>query len=819
MMTVLRCIVDNHDITLVMVAVLVCTAGSWITIRLFRRAVATTAMEKLSWIVLSAVVAGAAIWCTHFIAMLGYQPGVPIGFDAVLTIVSLLLAIGGATIGFAAAASSITRMAPAIGGAIIGTAVVVMHYTGMMAYRVQGIVSWDMSYLIASIVLSVTLSAAAFHFAVRWKKSTDAYTAAGLFVLAIISLHFTGMTAFRVEPLLVDGSFSNPEALRALALAVAGVSIPVVGIGIASHLIDNRARAEASEALSNMSNGLVMVAGNGTVRLFNARVLDLLGLMPADMKVGMTVDQFVGNIGFRQHWDLSETQRVIADIRSWLERKANTHIEHHFNNGTILSISCHPMPDGGAILTYDDVTEARQGQRQIAHMAFHDALTNIPNRRRFAEHIAALSKGGSFAMLMLDLDRFKAVNDTLGHGIGDQVLIETTRRIRDNCRPSDMLFRLGGDEFAVLGKLTREQAGALADHLIAGFTHPFEVGEHTITVGLSVGIAIADKGEDPEFVRRMADLALYKAKENGRGRAEIYREGMIEEAEQRRRVESDLAIAVEAGQFELHYQPLYTLPSRDLAGFEALLRWHHPERGTVLPGEFIPAAEQSGAILEIGAWVIDEACRQAALWPANLYVSINVSPVQLRSTDTLRQITEALDRHGLAPSRIEIEVTETAMVEDSGEISMALAELRALGVRIAMDDFGTGYSSLVHLREFQLDRIKIDTSFITASHTDPHAASVVRAITTMAREMAISTTGEGVENEIQLTNLVEYGCGTAQGYFLGRPVDASSATALAAAKTDRPADESPPATALFPLRSAFLGAPGIEVAPLPSPSK
>ncbi|MGX7745779.1 putative bifunctional diguanylate cyclase/phosphodiesterase, partial [Rhodopseudomonas parapalustris] len=245
-----------------------------------------------------------------------------------------------------------------------------------------------------------------------------------------------------------------------------------------------------------------------------------------------------------------------------------------------------------------------------------------------------------------------------------------------------------------------------------------------------------------------------------------------------------LATAVQAGQFELLYQPLYALPGRTLAGFEALIRWHHPERGLVSPAEFIPVAEQCGAIVEIGAWVIDEACRQAALWPADLYVSINVSPVQLRSVDVLRQITEALARHALTPRRIEVEVTETAMVENSEQIVLALAGLRALGVRIAMDDFGTGYSSLVHLRELELDRIKIDRSFISISDTDPNAAAVVRAITTMAKEMAISTTGEGVENEDQLANLVEYGCGTAQGYLLGRPVDASKASILVGMEPD-----------------------------------
>ncbi|MEZ5764551.1 MAG: EAL domain-containing protein [Xanthobacteraceae bacterium] len=611
----------------------------------------------------------------------------------------------------------------------------------------------------------------------------QAAIATGILVLAIVSLHFTGMTAFRVEPLLVDGNFSSPEALRALALAVAGVAVPIVGAGLASHLIDNRARTEASEALSNMSNGLVMIAGNGTIRLFNDRVRNMLGLLPEQLRVGMSIDQHVRNIGFNEQWDEADMERIIADIHSWLTQKSKSRVEHHFSNGTILSISYQPMPDGGAILTYDDVTEARHGQKQITHMAFHDALTGLPNRRSFSDQIAMLSKSDSFVMLMLDLDRFKEVNDTLGHAVGDALLVESARRLRDNCRPSDMLFRLGGDEMAILGKMTQDQAETLADRLIESFARPFEIGEHTITIGLSIGLAMANRGNDPEFVQRMADLALYKAKGDGRGRAEIYREGMIEEAAQRHQLEKDLYLGVESGQFELHYQPLYSLPGRELTGFEALLRWHHPERGMVPPSEFIPAAEQSGAITDIGAWVIDEACRQAALWPDNLYVSINVSPVQLRSVDTLRQIADALAKHKLMPRRIEVEITETAMVENNEQIAIALAGLRALGVRIAMDDFGTGYSRCAPAR-IRVDRIKIDRSFISASHTDSNAAAVVRAITMMAKEMAISTTGEGVETEDQLSRLVECGCGTVQGYLLGRPVDARSASVLAGGRPD-----------------------------------
>jgi diguanylate cyclase (GGDEF)-like protein len=774
MKTVLACITDQHDLILVLIAAMVCIAGSWATIRLYRRALATTAVERSAWLVLTSVVAGAAIWCTHFIAMLGYDPGVAVGFDPVLTIVSLLVAVFGAVIGFAIATSLPLRTAPLIGGAVVGLAIAVMHYTGMMAYRVQGIVTWDMSYLVASISFSVMFSALALYLTGRRHDARTEFLAAPVLAFAIVSLHFTGMAAFRVEPLLIDGAFSNPDALRALAVAVAGVALAIVGAGIASHLIDNHARAEAGEALRNMSNGLIMVAGNHTIRLFNPRVRELFALGPEQIHIGMTLEQYIRNIGSNVGWDEARVGRVVANHEDWMRRGEITRLEHHFDDGNILQVTCQPLPDSGAIITYDDVTEAREGQRQIEHMAFHDALTGLQNRRSFSEKIDSLARQSGFTMLMIDLDHFKPVNDTLGHGVGDTLLGAVARRLQDLCGPEDTLFRLGGDELAVLCAAEPDHAMALAEDILHALKRPFFVHEHAITIGASIGLATAPRGAAPERVQQMADLALYKAKETGRGGIEVYSEGMIEEAARRREIETALAEAVACGQLELYYQPLYALPEKTLKGFEALLRWHHPERGTISPAEFIPLAEETGAIIGIGAWVIEEACRQAASWPHDLYVSINVSPVQLRSADILMRFTQALERHAITPGRIEVEVTETAMVEDAARIAAALNGLRALGIRVAMDDFGTGYSSLAHLRAFELDRIKIDRSFIDASDDDATAMAVVRAITTMARDMGIATTGEGVETDSQLHNLVAIGCDTAQGYLLGKPIDAQA---------------------------------------------
>ncbi len=786
MMNVISCTVYSHDIRLVLLAALTCAAGATATIRLTHRATRSTAMEKAAWLLIASIVAGASIWCVHFIAMLGYKPGVPIAFDSVLTIMSLMVAIVGAGIGFAIATSARYRFAPAIGGAILGLAIVSMHYTGMMGYRVQGIVSWDRSYLAASILLAAALTAVSLHIALATQFANRLVAASGVLVVAIVSLHFTGMTAFHVEPMLVDGSFSNPEAMLTLAIAISFVAAVIITAGIASQLIGTSARAEASEALINMSNGLLMIAPNLTVRLYNNRVREMFGLDPADLRIGMPLLQYLRNVGAKAGWDEARTQRVYDNHVKWMASDVTERLDHHFDNGDVFTIVCRPLPEGGAVITYDDVTEAREGQKIISHMAFHDALTGLANRRSLADKITKLHGEQRYAMLLIDLDRFKAVNDMLGHGVGDQLLVEVAQRMLAAVGDEGTVFRIGGDELAVLTRSDTEAARAMGKQIVETISSSFNIAGHTLSIGCSIGVAFADAATGTETVQQMADLALYKAKENGRGRIEFYCDGMIESAASRRQIERELVGATAAGQFEMHYQPLFSLPARNLVGFEALLRWNHPDRGMVSPAEFIPLAEQTGAIVEIGAWVIDEACRQAALWPNDTYVSINISPVQLRAVDILKQLTAAFDRHGITPSRIEVEITETAMVDSSEQIRGILAGLRALGVRIAMDDFGTGYSSLAHLREFELDRIKIDRSFINASRDDAGAAAVVRAVTGMAADLKIATTGEGVETAEQLEKLVALGCGTAQGYHLGRPLTAVAATELVGGRAKKP---------------------------------
>jgi diguanylate cyclase (GGDEF)-like protein len=437
--------------------------------------------------------------------------------------------------------------------------------------------------------------------------------------------------------------------------------------------------------------------------------------------------------------------------------------------------------------TLEDITERRRNEARIAHMAHHDALTGIPNRVLFQERLQeALDRGRRgerFALLYLDLDRLKAVNDTLGHPVGDALLQAVSARLQLELRQTDTVARLGGDEFAVL-QIAADQprhATVLAQRLIDSLGAPYLVGGHQVNVGVSIGIAMtAGEDEDATILLKNADLALYRAKADGRGTWRFFEPEMDAHMQARRLLELDLRRAVEAEQFEVYYQPVLDLNTRRLTGFEALVRWHHPERGLVSPVEFIRFAEEIGLIGPIGEWVLLRACEEAAGWPDGIKLAVNVSAVQFRRGPALIDIiARTLRATGLPAFRLELEVTETAMLHDTEDTLAMLHLIRDLGVAIAMDDFGTGFSSLSHLRRFPFDRVKIDQSFVRGlTESESDCAAIVRAIITLCASLGIAVTAEGVETEAQSAWLVAEGSVEAQGYLFSRPIPAEAISAL-----------------------------------------
>jgi len=438
------------------------------------------------------------------------------------------------------------------------------------------------------------------------------------------------------------------------------------------------------------------------------------------------------------------------------------------------------MPGGGWVVTHEDITEQRAAEAKIFHMAHYDALTNLPNRvlfrRQLVDRLAHAERDRKFAVLCLDLDRFKSVNDTLGHTLGDQLLKQVAERLQACLGEQDIIARLGGDEFAIIQREIEEPTDttALAASLIEAIGHPFDLGGNQVVVGLSVGIAIAPTdAREPDALLMNADMALYRAKADGRATYRFFEPEMDALMQSRRALELDLRKAVTNGEFTLHYQPLVGLKHDAICGFEALIRWNHPQRGMISPLDFIPLAEETALILPIGEWVMRQACADAAKWPGDISVAVNLSAVQFKTPNLSQIVVSALAQSGLAHGRLELEITESVLLANTESTYATLHQLRELGVRVSMDDFGTGYSSLSYLRSFPFDKIKIDRSFVHDLSSNPDSVAIIRAITGLGASLGMATTAEGIETGEELECLRREGCTEAQGYYFSRPVPAS----------------------------------------------
>ncbi len=539
-------------------------------------------------------------------------------------------------------------------------------------------------------------------------------------------------------------------------------------------------------ALNNMAHGLAMLDEELNLIVCNRRYLDMYGLSPDVVRPGSTMRDIVEHsVALGNYRDITPDEI----LSGYFERlAAGQHLSHRqLADGRIIKVLYHPMEHGGWVAMHEDVTERRKAEQHIAHMAHHDALTDLPNRVLFRERMAeglvkAEATGEPLALLCLDLDHFKSVNDTLGHPIGDQLLSAVAERLAKVVGRTGMLARLGGDEFAILLRsATSQVAETLARRLVRTMTDPFVIDGHLINTGLSVGIAVApEDGTAGDHLMKCADLALYRAKSEGRGMFRFFEPDMSRRLQARRELELDLRQALSAGEFSLAFQPQVRASSGALSGFEALVRWHQIARGPVSPADFIPLAEETGLILPIGEWVLREACREAARWPAPLKVAVNLSPVQFKNRRLVRFVMETLAETGLAPSRLELEITEAVLLQNDDITIAMLHELRSHGIRIAMDDFGVGYSSLSYLRSFPFDKIKIDRSFIADLDRNRDNAAIVRAMAGLGASLNVDTTAEGVETAEQLAVVRHCGCTEVQGYLISAPRPAAQIDALIA---------------------------------------
>ena len=542
--------------------------------------------------------------------------------------------------------------------------------------------------------------------------------------------------------------------------------------------------------------------------VINSRYLEIFKLPPGLVRCGMTLSEVIEELVLHGCYRADLTVEGLCELtRNSVLSGLTAPVHRELADGRVVAATHRRMPSGGWVSTFEDVTERRQVEERLSYMARHDPLTGLPNRTLFREHMEQLrTRGVTPAVLCLDVDRFKSVNDTLGHPIGDGLLREVALRLKSVAGAADMVVRLGGDEFALVRAEDSgpEAIAQLAANIVDTMTLPFEIEGHQIVVSASVGVALTDVGNsDADSLLKSADMALYRAKAEGRSTFRFFEPEMDARLQARRSLELDLRTALHLDQFELFYQPLVSTATGGITGFEALLRWRHPERGLVPPACFIPLAEETGIIDEVGAWVIETACAEAMTWSSEIKVAVNLSPIQFRNRLLAARVAGCLARTGLSPARLELEITESVLLNDSDGVLIILNELKLLGVSIAMDDFGTGYSSLSYLRKFPFDKIKIDQCF-TRSLLESGGLAIVRAVIGLGRSLNMDVIAEGVETIEQLRALQDEGCLQAQGYFFGKPTPASELPALI-----DPERES---------RAAVSSAAGCSSAPLPKPS-
>ncbi|KQT17705.1 diguanylate phosphodiesterase [Methylobacterium sp. Leaf399] len=771
MLTVVGCLVEAHDFRLVALAAAICALSALTTVFLVSHAHRADSWMQVGWLAVAAGAGGSGIWATHFIAMLAYAPGLPGGYDIALTALSLVIAVVLVGSGLSIAVLVGGSLAAWAGGAMLGLGIAAMHYTGMAAYYVAGNKDWDLATATLSIILGTILGSAALATRLGSNGVRRQLLSALLLVLAICGHHFTAMGAVTItpDPTIVISEAAVPNSWLAVAVALASFAILLLaGAALGLDIRDRRHAKRETDRLRSLANAAVeglMVCTGDTIVSANNSFARLVGVTQEAL-AGSSLSTFLP----------AEAARLA--LASHPERPVETELRRADGGMVPVEVIMQTVEHAGQphyAVAVRDLRARRKAEHQIQFLAHHDPLTGLANRASFGKRLdqemrAADASKRNLAVLCLDLDRFKEVNDLFGHAAGDAMLENVARIVTSELADTQMMARLGGDEFAVLMPCDGpSEAGRLAERILEALRSGETEGSGP-QIATSIGIALyPDDADERTMLLNYADTALYRAKSEGRGTYRFFEARMGLEVRQRRLLEHDLRHAVARGEMHLVYQPQTDVGSGEVTGFEALLRWNHPKRGYISPAVFIPIAEESDAILQIGEWVMREACREASSWPRPLSVAVNVSAVQIHSPHLVGLVHEILLQTGLAPHRLEVEVTETALIRDPSRALLTLRQLKSLGLRIAMDDFGTGYSSLSNLRSFPFDKIKIDSSFVRDVDTNEQTAAIVRSVLGLGSGLRLPVLAEGVETAAELNFLIAENCHAAQGYLMGRP--------------------------------------------------
>lgn len=779
MFKVLECVAVQHDHALVALAAGICVVGMLAFFLIHRRANECSEKRRKIWLLVAAVTGGLSVWATHFVAMLAYQGTVAIEFELVLTVISAVIAAVGFWVSLRIVDEG-TLKSEIIAGTVATLTVAAMHFVGTEAIRAAATIRYEIGVIPVAAVLSIGLLTFAFRMSMRRKNRRGLWAAIGASVLSICLLHFSAMSATTLVPdpslpeVSLDGDIGRIWMVWAVSVVVGMIVLAgTIASFLDRYLTDLRGFANATlEGLAVVREGVIIEA--------NARFPAMLGLRDRDV-IGRSPDALMVAADGISLIDVERTRAVEAAPLKAGPLKPGKE--------AFLEVAVHTIEYRGRqcqVLAVRDLTEKRIAELRVEHMARHDALTDLPNRSLFNEKLeTAIDIAGSaderLAVLALDLDRFKAVNDVFGHAEGDRVLVKVADILRRCAGSTDTPARIGGDEFIILQPGLDQPTAAylLADRILDTFRQEMNVNFDPKAVGVSIGVSIfPEDGRTADELRNAADMALYNAKFNGRGTAAFYSADMDADLRQRRLVESELRHAALRDQLSLVFQPLFDASNGTCTGYEALMRWKHPELGQVSPATFIPVAEETGIIVTLGEWALREACRTAASWDDGLAVAVNVSAVQFRFPDLVDTVAAALTDSGLEPHRLELEITETSLIENREAVLAMLKKLRALGVMIVIDDFGTGYSSLSNLQTFPFDKIKIDRSFIWQMEEDDSARAIVKAIIGLGKSLDLPVVAEGIETFGQHRMVIEEGIEQLQGFLLGKPKSAGEVEVL-----------------------------------------
>jgi diguanylate cyclase (GGDEF)-like protein len=775
MLDVIQTLLFEHDLKLVALAALICALSAFSAITLFTHARKSGSGMRKIWLAIAAVATGSGIWATHFIAMLAFNPGMALGYDFMVNLSSLGIAITVTGGGLWFAAIGTRRSDSWLGGAVVGLGISAMHYTGMAAVLIGGEISWRPELVALSILYGLIFGALAIGLSARSDRFAAKLQGTLLLTLAICLMHFTAMGAAGFENCFAVVSPSNSITAVLMPTAIAGGSLFILVAALVGVYLEVRERrreqleaARMSELANAAVEGLVVCEDDRIITVNNS-FLQLIGQSDPGLVINRPVSDFI-------------PASALTELREQPERSTETEVGAGEENSVPVEAILRNVDYAGhprQVIAFRDLRDRREAEQYIRYLAHHDALTGLPNRTSFSEQLeremnAARRYGRRMAVICLDLDRFKQVNDLFGHAAGDQLLKQVATCMNEALEPDQYGARLSGDEFAIIVPDIDmpSKAGGVAQKLLDSFSRQNTTAGEVSHLSASIGIAIYPENADTAAaLMSHADTALYRAKQDGRGSYSYFQDEMGAQMRERRLLEHELRLALDKDQLRLVYQPQVEIEGGRIVGFEALLRWRHSERGDIPPSQFIPLAEESGLILQIGEWVLKMGCAEAATWKNPLSVAVNVSAVQLHNHNFAERLHEILRETGLSPTRLEIEITETALIKDMPRALATLAKVKALGVHIAMDDFGTGYSSLSNLRAFNFDKIKVDQSFIRSVDSSEQSAAIVRAVLGLGRGLNLPVLAEGVERFEELEFLRDETCAQVQGFLIRRPME------------------------------------------------